>query len=53
MWVRLVFATLLAVITVEGIAAAADGRSASRVQPPGICWDPDVEFPVACDDDDD
>ena len=19
----------------------------------GICWDPDVEFPVPCDDDDD
>jgi hypothetical protein len=24
-----------------------------QVHDPGICWDPDVEFPVPCDDDDD
>jgi hypothetical protein len=24
-----------------------------HVHDPGICWDPDVEFPVPCDDDDD
>lgn len=24
-----------------------------QVQASGICWDPDVEFPVPCDDDDD
>jgi hypothetical protein len=25
----------------------------SRLQEPGVCWEPDVEFPVPCDDDDD
>ena len=25
----------------------------SRVHASEICWDPDVEFPVPCDDDDD
>jgi len=24
----------------------------ARVHDRGICWDPDVEFPVPCDDDD-
>ena len=34
---------------------AADIRTMTlhQVQDPGICWDPDVEFPVPCDDDDD
>lgn len=25
----------------------------ARVHEASICWDPDVEFPVPCDDDDD
>jgi hypothetical protein len=34
---------------------AADMRQTivRQIQEPGICWDPDVEFPVPCDDDDD
>jgi hypothetical protein len=24
-----------------------------RVNEAGVCWEPDVEFPVPCDDDDD
>jgi hypothetical protein len=34
---------------------AADLRTVvpQQVHDPGICWDPDVEFPVPCDDDDD
>lgn len=34
---------------------AADIRATlpHQVHDPGICWDPDVEFPVPCDDDDD
>jgi hypothetical protein len=36
--------------------AMAHGRHVpvdSRVHDRGICWEPDVEFPVPCDDDDD
>jgi hypothetical protein len=28
-------------------------RVDARVHDGGVCWDPDVEFPVPCDDDDD
>jgi hypothetical protein len=28
-------------------------RADSRIQDPIVCWTPDVEFPVPCDDDDD
>ncbi|MFT3730944.1 MAG: hypothetical protein QM780_05870 [Hyphomicrobium sp.] len=28
-------------------------RIDSRVHDGEVCWDPDVEFPVPCDDDDD
>jgi hypothetical protein len=37
------------------VAIAHDGhpRAEGRVHTGGICWDPDVEFPVPCDDDDD
>lgn len=24
-----------------------------RIHESGICWEPDIEFPVPCDDDDD
>jgi hypothetical protein len=35
-------------------SVAADTRPmlAQHVQAPGLCWDPDVEFPVPCEDDD-
>jgi hypothetical protein len=35
--------------------AAKDLRTAigQQVQDPAVCWDPDVEFPVPCDDEDD
>lgn len=41
--------------------AAVPGAVAHETRPPvdarvhavAICWDPDVEFPVPCDDDDD
>jgi hypothetical protein len=42
----LLIATLLAV-------AATLGQASARLQPQFICWEPDSEFPVACDDDDD
>ncbi|HWK33457.1 MAG TPA: hypothetical protein VNR51_07235 [Hyphomicrobium sp.] len=32
-------------------AAALSTPSAARLQPEIICLDPDMEFPVACDDD--
>ncbi len=37
-------------------AAVAHGKSPrtdARVHDGQVCWDPDVEFPVPCDDDDD
>jgi hypothetical protein len=49
--VVLVFAFFLQVSEV----AAMDVRQtiAEQVHDSGICWDPDVEFPVPCDDDED
>ncbi|WP_290999405.1 hypothetical protein [Hyphomicrobium sp.] len=37
---------LLAVIA----AAAAASPTVARIQPDIVCLDPDMEFPVACDD---
>jgi hypothetical protein len=42
----LVVATLLAL-------AGAFTQASARLQPRFVCWEPDNEFPVACDDDDD
>jgi hypothetical protein len=53
MGIRLI--VLLAVLTAVPAAKAQDGgpRIDSRVHDAGICWDPDIEYPIACDDDDD
>lgn len=58
----------LAVIVVVAVAAVAaigsfvlnrstgvlsrDGAVVATVQDGDVCWDPDVEFPVPCDDED-
>lgn len=34
-------------------ATAAPLPATARIQPPFVCWEPDMEFPVACDEDDD
>lgn len=34
-------------------AIAAKTLISQRIQEPTVCWVPDVEFPVPCDDDDD
>ncbi len=46
---------ILAVFTATSAAAAygAHPRASARVHAGEVCWDPDVEFPVPCDDDDD
>jgi hypothetical protein len=53
----MVYRVVLAVAFVLQISAVAakDLRTTigQHVQDPGICWDPDVEFPVPCDDEDD
>jgi hypothetical protein len=36
-------------IKANGIKSGVD----LRVHDAGLCWEPDVEFPVPCDDDDD
>jgi uncharacterized integral membrane protein len=43
---RLLVAVLLAL-------AAVTVHATARVQVKMLCWDPDMEFPVACDDNDD
>ncbi len=49
------FLAMLAVLTAIPAAMAHDRgpRIESRVHDGGMCWDPDVEYPVDCDDDDD
>jgi hypothetical protein len=50
---RIVFAFVF-LLQVSAVAAADMRQTIVRqVQDPSICWDPDVEFPVPCDDDDD
>jgi hypothetical protein len=46
---------LLAVFAAIPGAIARDVGSpvVQRVHEAGVCWDPDVEFPIPCDDDDD
>ncbi len=43
---RLLVAVLLAL-------AAVTVHATARVQIKMLCWEPDMEFPVACDDNDD
>lgn len=45
--------TLLAAAAIIVAAALAYPGAAPRasVQTPDICWDPDVEFPTTCEDD--
>ncbi len=43
---------LLAVILATILATAAAPPSLARIQPDVVCVDPDIEFPVACDDED-
>lgn len=35
------------------LAAAALARADASIQSQMLCWEPDFEFPVPCDDDDD
>jgi hypothetical protein len=46
---------ILAVVAMTPAAIARDIRPRidSRVHDGGMCWDPDIEYPVPCDDDDD
>jgi hypothetical protein len=44
----------LALLLLAAIAALSSPLPASaRVQPDIVCWETDIEFPVACDEDDD
>ena len=53
-WLGIAVAAGISMLSVSA-AMAADLRTVvpQQVHDPGICWDPDVEFPVPCDDDDD
>jgi hypothetical protein len=46
---------ILAVFAMIPAAIARDIRPRidARVHEGGMCWDPDIEYPVPCDDDDD
>ncbi|MFN0219515.1 MAG: hypothetical protein ACKVP4_11960 [Hyphomicrobium sp.] len=35
------------------VAAPTGGTAIASVQDDLVCWDPDIEFPTTCDDDDD
>jgi hypothetical protein len=38
----------------SGLSAQGFGMPVDqRIHESGICWEPDIEFPVPCDDDDD
>lgn len=44
----------IALLLLAVMAASATPMPASaRIQPDIVCWDSDMEFPVACDPDDD
>jgi hypothetical protein len=34
-------------------ATAAPLPASARIQPEIVCWESDLEFPIACDDDED
>ncbi len=44
--------SLLAIAAILAIAVMSN-QAGARVQQTGVCIEPDIEFPVACDDDDD
>lgn len=55
---RLVLAVAIfitAIFITATVATAMEMKRAvvQQVHPSGICWEPDVEFPVPCDDDED
>ena len=46
--IRLSWILIAAVMAVAAISA----QATARVQLKILCWEPDIEFPVPCDDDD-
>jgi hypothetical protein len=44
------FLLLIAVLLALGASLT---QARARLQPEIVCWEPDIEFPVACDEDDD
>ncbi|WP_290982816.1 hypothetical protein [Hyphomicrobium sp.] len=49
------FLLILTLLSAAPVAMAHQDRpqSLARVHSGDVCWDPDVEFPVPCDDDED
>jgi hypothetical protein len=43
------FAALLAILS----CALMTSQLSARVQDDDLCWEPDIEFPVPCDDEED
>ena len=50
---RLVLACAIFITASVATATEMKRAVAQQVHPSGICWEPDVEFPVPCDDDED
>lgn len=46
---RATFAALLAMLG----CAMMTSQGSARVQDDDLCWEPDIEFPVPCDEDED
>ena len=45
-------AAIIALVAILGCWLTTS-QSSARVQDDDLCWEPDVEFPVPCDEDDD
>jgi hypothetical protein len=50
---RLVLACAIFITASVATATEMKRAVAQQVHPSGICWEPDVEFPVPCDDEED
>ena len=50
---KLRMSAAIAALTLLSMVCGALPQAAATVHEPETCWDPDVEFPVPCDDDGD
>lgn len=49
---RFVFVLLAAALGAAVVTLPTTPRAVASVQDDDICWDPDIEFPTTCDEDD-
>jgi hypothetical protein len=49
---RIAFLIIAVALLATAFAAPTALRAVASVQDDDICWDPDIEFPTTCDEDD-